>query len=168
MYLKKEIIKTALQDYTNTLLKYSYINKTLKFKKIRNNNFPEFISEHLVLYHLRNKFNLDVDWDIKKGDLVLNKTDKLEVKCVASKGPMSFGPSQDWVNLYILDITNQLNCIIYKIDSKESFFNVKVNKNETIRQQSEQKRRPRITLKTFLEHCKHEIIFKGNIQDILV
>jgi penicillin-binding protein-related factor A (putative recombinase) len=81
---------------------------------------------------------------------------------------MSFGPSQQWDQLYILDTHNMSNIKIYKVESLELLKSIKVNRIETFGDQCIAKRRPRISLKSLLQYndvCK--LVFEDNIIDIL-
>lgn len=73
--------------------------------------------------------------------------------CSVAEDLTSFGPKSKWDDLYFLDFYNggklDGKFDIYKIPS-EIIYSVKVNKNETFKQQQEQKRRPRLSIKKSL------------------
>lgn len=172
--MNKNAVKKIINNYIELCKEFNNINKTLKIKQIRKINFPESVSENIVLFFLQkqNK-NYIYNWDIKKGDLVnetLNK--KIEVKCVASKGPISFGPKQIWDDLYILDIrdihlylSHNIPIKIFQCNNKNNFYNIKVNKLETIKNQCDQKRRPRI--KNLMNNENFTCVFNGNLEELL-
>lgn len=173
--MDKNVIKKIIKNYIELCKEYTLINENLNFKKIRRINFPESVSENIILNFLeKQNMNYKYNWDIKKGDLFNETLQKqIEVKCVASKGPISFGPNQLWDELYILDIRKiEWNFIPIKIfhfnsNDKNKFYNIKVNKNETIKDQCEQKRRPRINLSSLINNENFSCIFDGNLNEII-
>lgn len=165
----KKILKIALDNYINTLLIEKELNKHLINKKIRLTNFPSHISENIVKFCIKDKYHIYPSWDTKIGDLcILNK--KIEVKGFISNGPISFGPTEKWDILYIIDgikiFDNYFTVYEVKLSNINPIIqNIKVNKNDTYGFQCIQKRRPRITFnelyKQIGEHMT--IIFKGQL-----
>jgi hypothetical protein len=160
-------------------------------RRIRNPNFPEDISENIIVHYLRNIKKRKVCWNSGTrvhGDISdLEKSTKnkhyiIEVKCSSSNnGPISFGPKQKWDELFFLDVrqlvsdnkisSNSKHLLrktavdIYHIDSYEMFLNLKVNSNQSIKDQCNQNRRPRISPNFFRTNMRP--IYRGTIKDIL-
>lgn len=141
--------------YTDTIDK---INKQLKNKKIRMPNFPSEISENIAKYAIYKKYNIYPSWDTKVGDLIINNKyicKKLEIK---------------WDYIYFVDATKyrKQHFIVYEIKlSNDSaiFSNIKLNKNETYKNQCDQKRRPRICFNELQKQLNKyiNVIFNGTI-----
>jgi hypothetical protein len=112
-----------------------------KFKKCRRPNFPEIVSEFAV----RKIMNAIVP---KKGDLMSHdKKKRIEVKCFASDGPISFGSEESWDWLVLVDARQapKITVVVYVINNKdEKWKNIKVNKDTTYGQQASTGKRPRI------------------------
>jgi hypothetical protein len=118
--------------------------------KIRMPVFPEYLSENITKFIIRNKLgDQTCTWDCKKGDLLSQIEGKQEVKCFTSDGPPSFTPSSKWDVIYFLDGRKWLNnkFILYKVsltnDSTE-WRNINMSKADTFGKQADQGRRPRI------------------------
>jgi hypothetical protein len=143
-----------------------------KKKKHRLPNFPEDISENIVKYIIKKKFDYCPLWDTKKGDLFY-KGAQLEVKCFSSCGPSSFGPNESWDEIYFLDATNFLNdkfkCYKINLSNKDKKWKkIKVNSTQTYEDQCVQKRRPRISFKRIKAQLEDniELIYSGSFDDI--
>ena len=167
--MTKEIVIELLNIYIDNQLFLSKINSKLSIKKCRMDNFPSHISENIVKFALFKKYNIMPNWDTKTGDLDLFNL-KIEVKGFSSTGPSSFGPTEEWDILYFVDCTDFINknFKVYEIrlSSKNNIWkNIKVSKNETIQDQSIQKRRPHIIFSSIksqiFNYCN--IIFDNNI-----
>ena len=167
-----EIVNLILDMY-NKKIKFNYeINKLLSIKKIRNENFPSEISENIVKFVFRKKYKITGNWDTKNGDLqIINK--KIEIKGFSSKGPLSFGPTEKWDILCIVDATKSKDkiFIVYLINLSNinNFWrNIKVNKIQTFDDQCLEKRRPRICFDELKKQLKSfiTIIFNGHIDDL--
>jgi hypothetical protein len=174
--LKDDFTLDILKKYLNTYIKYNKIlskqNKKLSKKKIRMPNFPSEISENIVKFIILKTKNICPTWYTKSGDLCLLDK-KIEVKGFRSSGPTSFGPTEKWDILYFIDCTNYINkkFKIYEImlsNKDKRWKNIKVNKEETLKDQSKQKRRPRLKFQSIKEqlgkHCK--LIFNGSIDQL--
>lgn len=147
------------------------INKELDTKKVRQTNFPSEISENIAKFAIRKKYKVSPKWE-NVGDLSLWGK-KLEVKGFSSVGPSSFGPTESWDRLYFVDCTKFLEhrFKVYEIklsNNNEIWGSMKMNKNETYKQQCIQKRRPRIGFshiqRELGEHCK--CIFNGHFDSL--
>lgn len=166
----KETIKKIYELYKQKCLLINSLNDSFTYKKIRRDIFPEIVSEHLLLFLLQsNNTSGSVKWDTpNSGDLEkisLQQSFKIEVKCSSSTGPLSFGPTQKWDYLYIIDASDFINdnIKIYKINNKTDIFNVKVNKSQTFRDQCIQGRRPRLCLNDILTNVSHTKIFDDDV-----
>jgi hypothetical protein len=133
-----ELVKEYYFHYT----KQCEISEKLKtiYKKGRKPNFPEFVSEFLA----KQVCNATKP---KSGDLCV-KNYRIEVKCFASRGPVSFGPEEKWDIIIFLDATQgeKISFLIYNISNDSPVWkNIKLNKTQTFASQAQQRRRPRIT-----------------------
>lgn len=135
-------------------------------------NFPEDVSENIVKFLLRKIMNRDCN-KAKVGDLVSDGK-KIEVKCFVSNGPSSFGPTEEFDELYFVDARKFKESFfeIYKVDltsQSEAWNNIQVSKASTMLQQKNQKRRPRIS---FMEIRKQipefiNLVYKGTLDELL-
>jgi hypothetical protein len=165
MEIPASIIKQIYENYINTCKIIS------PYPCIRRPTFPEIVSEHLVIFVLKLIGYKNIQWNVTKNDIKLGDKN-IEVKCSSSTGPLSFGPTQSWSELYIIDATNFLvdKMICYKfLVSYEEFQMIKVNEKETFLDQCLQKRRPRISLEKILKQLpgKYEIIYNGSIEKLI-
>lgn len=168
-YLPKKDIQTIYANYKN------YYN-SLKGFNTRKPNFPEIVSEHLIVYHLMKTKNYDkYIWKCReKSDLCVFKGETktfIEIKCSTSDAPISFGPKQNWDYLYIIDLQDFLydEVRIHCVKGNESLKTVKVNRLETFEEQCKQKRRPRISLEKLIDALgkSANLIYDGSILDLL-
>jgi len=153
-----------------------YIENYIQSKKLhpdcRTQNFPYYISENITKFIIREIEKLNCI-NSKVGDLEIvnnNKIIKIEVKCFTSKGPSSFGPTESWNVLYFLDAIDfkNYNFKLYKINSNNiEFSKIKVNKNETFKNQSDTGRRPRICFNNLKKQLNNiEKIYEENILEL--
>jgi hypothetical protein len=156
MTYTKEILQLRINDFKN------FYNSALQHPKIRKPNFPEDISENIVKFYIGN-----CNWRQEPGDLTTIENKKIEVKCVNSGGPISFGPKEKWDVLYIIDARHFTRDIytIHKININSENFNPLISKSQTFKDQVIQKRRPRINLKQLLDQISpiSENIFLDNL-----
>ena len=133
---------------------------------------PEHISENIIKFIIHKNGDISSKWNCK-GDLFSDKEGKQECKCFTSDGPSSFTPTSGWDVIYFLDARNWLDdkFILYKIPlkmSSEEWKKIKVSKLQTIDDQCNQGRRPRITWNSLQpqisEFCEN--IFEGTFSDI--
>jgi hypothetical protein len=175
--MKLDLVIELLKNYNNTQILYNNINKSISKKKIRNDNFPSHVSENIAKFAIYKKYKIMPNWDTESGDLeinLINFNKKLEIKAFSSNGPTSFGPTEAWDIIYFVDAKNYKNLLfkIYEIKLKNTsqiFQNIKVNKNETFKDQADKKRRPRISFNKIKEqiHSKYiNLIFNGHINDL--
>lgn len=173
-----ELIYDRLCDYNNAYNKILNNNNNLNIKKIRNENFPSDISENIAKFAICKKYKIMPNWDIKPGDLRIDKknvpTLKLEIKGFMSTGPSSFGPTEKWDRLYFVDCRNHLSFIfvVYEINLKndsDKFKNISISKTETYHEVCKKKKRARASFFNIIkpqlqDHCK--IIFDGHISEL--
>ena len=138
---------------------------------------PEDISENIVKFVIINKLgDHTCKWskDVRrKGDLYSNREGQIEVKCYTSDGPISFGPSEEWDMLYLLDAT-KIHLDLFTVwrvphkNTSEQIKGIKVNKTQTFEDQSKEKRRPRINPKSMHDEMSaySEKVFEGSFEDI--
>ena len=191
MILRNHII-SVYNNYLETI-KLSNKSKELGLSA-RHPNFPSEISEYLAKRSLMKAWNLDENEITKKkkqsGDLVINYSSnifhKIEVKCFSSNGPISFGPTEYWDYLMLIDarqnkrsgsesigsesigsesIGSESNgwdnlFYVYLVDSDSDspiIKNIKVNKKETFADHCKQKRRPRIRPNELIKQLENNI-----------
>jgi hypothetical protein len=178
MYCKDVITRkdvyTLLNNYKlfdSSVMKIkTKLQKCKSKKNVRRPNFPSEISENLVKYILAQTHKITGRWCIDQGDLKI-LTKKVEVKAFSGNCQLlSFGPSESWHILCILDCTDYINdvykCyIINEPNDSTTFGSIQVNKSQTFENQCYQKRRPRITFKQLKDQLgtKCRLIFNGNI-----
>jgi len=168
-FCKEKLLK-LFQTYKNYTIEIEKLNKELK-NKIRKPNVPEALSENLVKFILLKKVGICLSWNCA-GDL-RNKDIYFEIKCFSSKGPTSFGPSQNFSSIYFLDFINPDKINLYHIylssNSKE-WNDIQINKKDTMRDQKKEKRRPRIHFNDIQKQINSKnikLIFSGNITNII-
>jgi hypothetical protein len=171
----KEINEEILIEFYEDFMEY-YNKINFKSKKheiyIRNPNFPEHISENLVRHYIRNHEKRNCV-GAKSGDLCVDNL-QIEIKCFASTGPTSFGPKENWDEIYFLDAI-QFNKNIFKIykcslkNTSEIWKNIKINAKETYLNVCEKGKRPRIEFKLIKEQLKDNIklTYEGNITNLI-
>ena len=128
----------------------------------REPNFPEGLSEvAFCLWSGSSRFISAYGLSNTSFDTFNTKTGKAEqIKaCSVENDLTSFGPKSKWDDLYFLDFYNGGKvdgCFdIYKIKS-DYIYKMKVNKNQTLKDQQGEKRRPRFSLKKDIIE-KHKI-----------
>ncbi len=128
-------------------------------------NFPEGLSEiAFCLWSGSTRFMSAVGLSITSFDTFNTETGRAEqIKACSVKYDLtSFGPKSKWDDLYFLDFYNEGKVDgkfdIYHIPSKLIYEN-KVNRNQTLKDQQGEKRRPRFCI-------KKDIIAKNKIKPI--
>ena len=164
--LEKRLIMFQQYESTVSLLRKEYNHK------IRSICFPEDISENLIKYIIRLKGIKCINNKI--GDLYSEDLGKLECKAFSSDGPISFGPTESWDKLLILDAKDYLKCnfTLYKVDLKNTdkiWKELKINRIENYEKQIKNKRRPRIKFDDLHNQLKEHItiLFKGTFDEIM-
>jgi len=161
-------------DYcVKVLHAYQNLCLLIKERKGRNINFPEIISELLVKLIIQKIERIQVTGNCS-GDLqTYPDRIPLQVKCWSSTGPISFGPLTKWERLYLLDATKyrQLLFKCYRVNvssDDQKYLSLKVSTTESVQQQSEKMRRPRIQPLSLLQQLGSSVIFNGHINDLLL
>ncbi len=131
--------------------------KKLKFGlrkyKSREPNFPEGLSEvAFCLYSGSNRFislkggGINTSFDTY--NLKTKKAEQIKA-CSVERDLTPFGPDSKWDDIYFLDFYNEGKLDgtfnVYKIPT-DWIYKIKVNKNQTFKQQQEQFRRPRFSI----------------------
>jgi hypothetical protein len=172
----EDILKERYEDFYNNYKKTSEL-KTKYNLPIRQPNMPEDISENIAKFIIKSHEKKDAKWSKcidKSGDLYSCDDNKhLEIKTFMSDGPISFGPSEAWDDIYFLDARQIMDGIfaLYKLpysNTSTTWRNVKVNNTDTFEKHASEKRRPRQnweSIKTQLDD-KIEKIFEGLFSDI--
>jgi len=169
-----ELSKHEILDLYSHFKNYYILRESIysgRLKKHRLPNFPEDVSENIIRMHIGN----NCTWNTAVGDLkTIHDNKKIEVKCVNSKGPMSFGPNCKWDKLFILEwIDLKLDTFnIYECphpNTHECIQSLPVSKTETFAKQSNDGKRPRINLPSFKKHLGDllTVVFNGTIYDLL-
>ena len=120
--------------------------------KSREPNFPEGLSEVAFCIYSGSKRFITLQGKSSASfdtfNLQKNKAEQIKASSVESD-LTSFGPKSAWDDLYFLDFYNggKLDGTfnVYKIPSK-LIYSMKVNKNQTLKQQQAQDRRPRFSI----------------------
>ena len=169
---KSELMK-LYQTYRHKMIDYHMIELNMGKFLGRVENFPDYISENIVLYALIKK-KYKCTWNTESGDIYyFDKGEKIkgEVKC-AQNGPTQLSPSSSWDTLFYIDARNHLfgDIKIYKIENIYQILNnMSVSKTQTIGDQSNQGRRPRSNLLNLLSKyiVDDNILFNGKISSLL-
>lgn len=159
--MENSLLSELLKNYTDMCLTIEKLKK--KGVKTRKPNFPEVISEYMVQKIIDGQ-------KPKTGDLIC-KGKRFEVKCIASKGPVSFGPKEkwDWIVFVLATRYPEIEFYFYNIKNDcDIWLDIKINKNQTFRAQIGEKRRPRIEFDKLKKQLpKANKIIKYDIIDIL-
>lgn len=171
----ESILKVQSQLYSDVAFKLvftKYISYRQTVTKMGGRcNFPEYLSESLIA-KLIDKHELGATCTkASKGDLLKKIGDKItrvECKCATSVGPTSFGPTEEWDELYLLKIdATSLHCKLIRVDlsnTDEIFRAIKVSKAETFGDQCHRGIRPRLSMNSLLRQiCKQHktVIYSG-------
>ena len=166
--LSKDILLSRYKSFSNEVRKQLLIEAELGSFIGRIPNFPECISENIVLYILR---SMDVKCTWKcTGDILVGETNTQgEVKCHFN-GPSQFSPSKekDGHILYYLEAEEHIYHGYFKLYKIENYNielkNVKINKAELFIDQQNDGRRPRFTIKKI---WGDNLIWQGTIYELL-
>ena len=140
------------------------LNKILKDLNSRTINIPEALTEGLCALFLNAPRVLNVNDSISSFDCFdIHRNRMIQIKSSSVEYDLtSFGPKSVWDDLYFCDFfkNNKWNgdFDIYKIPN-ELIYTQRVNKYQTFRDQQNQGRRPRFSI-------KRNIILKENIKAI--
>jgi hypothetical protein len=140
----------------------------------RRQGLPEHISENIVKFIIRNYLkDKTCTWACAVGDLSSAVIKIIETKSFTSDGPTSFGPKQKWDAIYFLDARGWLTdkFILWEIrlaNTHDIWKKIKVKKNQTKDEQSEEGRRPRISWDALYpqikDHCTK--VYEGTFEGI--
>ena len=157
------IDEARIDETCNAYFKWKDLNTYISNNSKRGINIPDAISEPMGCYCLGLQWN--------RGNEVGDATnpitnEKIEFKATSRfDGDLSsFGPKCEFDNLVFLRF-NLENNLLYIYDLKinsEEFGKYPANKNETIQEQKNQKRRPHVSLNTLFVEAKKlepDIIF---------
>ena len=169
--LNKEILLSRYNSFVNEVRKQLLIEIKYGSYIGRIPNFPECISENIVLYVLR---HLDVKCTWKcKGDILVGETNiSGEVKCHFN-GPSQFSPSKkkDGDILYYLEAETHIYQGYFKLYKIENYNTelkkVKINKDSLLEDQQDSGRRPRFIIKNIWPNLEDKLIWKGTINELL-
>jgi len=169
--LKKEILHSRYNSFVDGVRQQLLIEINYGSYIGRIPNFPECISENIVLYALRN-LGIKCTWKCK-GDILVGETNiQGEVKCHFN-GPSQFSPSKkkDGDILYYLEAEKHIYCGYFKLYKIENYNaelkKVKINKNSLLEDQQDSGRRPRFTIKDIWPNLEDKLIWKGTISELL-
>lgn len=166
-----------IKEFLNIQKEHVNKLKTLENKydhKIRSVNFPESLSE-LIIKIFINKIENRNCLKAKIGDLICNE-EKIEVKCFTSNGPISFGPKENWNQIYFLDAINIFNINnnikIYKCNltnKDQLWLDIKINKNETFHDKCNRGCRPRLNFDSLQNQLLNHItlVYNDNVFNLL-
>ena len=172
----KEVLERTYNCHKQYVLEMLSIKNEFKIG-IRACNFPEHISENMIRFIIQKIDPINKCSKIQGGDLQLCGK-KIECKTITSDGPISFGPTESWDYLCILDAREWLNdkFILYRINLRNNsklWLDIKISKKETYGDQIKSNRRPRIgfiQLKNQLDIIANSniinVVYKGSFKDI--
>jgi hypothetical protein len=172
-FLQKPILLPLYNDFKDQVIKHLLLEETLNAHIGRVRNFPEYISENIVVHILKLK-GRNVTWACK-GDIELienNKTVSGEVKC-SYDGPSQFSPKTDKSDqtLFYIDARDHLfgNIKVYEFPMyMDELMKVSINKKQTLEEQQNGGRRPRFTIcQIWKDKLDDKLLWEGCIQDLL-
>jgi hypothetical protein len=184
-YLDKMSL-SLLNDLIETYIKRDTILENMNneifigdHKKLRRENFPEYISENIVKFAIYKKYKIMPNWNVSSGDLELvkkNKKIKIEVKAFSSSGPSSFGPTEKWDHIYFVDCLRykEKYFIVYEIklsNIHKKWKNIKINKKQTYHDVCKKEKRPRIHFNHIIKQIgkrNYSIIFQDYFDSNLI
>lgn len=166
--------KDSIEDLIEIYINWEEGRRIAKKNDGRCPNIPEIITEGLVAYlipetsrkiKVLSKGSEKTSWDCidEKNDLTI------QVKATSSTGPTSFGPKSEANKLLLVDFYNDNNINgSFKIyDASDiDIDNLNVNKRETVKNQKDAGKRPRLSLLKVVDKANLTPIIEGNIKDI--
>jgi hypothetical protein len=107
------------------------------------------------------------------GDLTSATSGAIECKCFTSDGPISFGPTEKWNEIYFLDARSVLDgrIVVWRVplaNTAPEWRAIKINKAQTFADQCEQARRPRIVWESLFPQIEGTAVkvFEGTMEDV--
>lgn len=158
------IEKSDLKKLHELFNMWKKLAKEIKSYQTRSINLPEGLSESIFAYH----FKCAKIEKVRGGSSSYDCYDPIakkgiQIKATSSKNELtSFGPKTFWDRLYFLDFYNS-----GKLDGKVKVYFIKkqliskakVNKQQTMKQQQKQEKRPRLSI-------RKEIIIPKNLRPV--
>lgn len=155
-------LKKLIHNFRNTYKLYSAINEKYKknHKSLRKPNFPSEISENICAYAIQAIYGYIPCWNRKQSGDLFYDGKRIEVKAFNSKGPCSFGPTENWDIIYFVDCTlfdrgHMGHYIVYEINLKNTSNEWKtllVNNTTTFADVVKTGKRPRQTFEKIRAH----------------
>lgn len=159
--ITKEIFNLACDLYP----KWKALNSGIKEFNTRGVNFPDAISESMVCYALGFKRNCG-----KSGDATDLEGNLIEIKAASKHDDdlSSFSPNTKFDKLFFLRLNQEKDTAeIYDMQMNFSAFEkLEVNKTQSVKEQQNEGRRPRLSLIKIIEQqnlkpcCKIDILKK--------
>lgn len=159
--ITKEIFNLACDLYP----KWKALNSGIKEFNTRGVNFPDAISESMVCYALGFKRNCG-----KSGDATDSEGNLIEIKAASKHDDdlSSFSPNTKFDKLFFLRLNQEKDTAeIYDMQMNFSTFEkLEVNKTQSVKEQQNEGRRPRLSLIKIIEQqnlkpcCKIDILKK--------
>lgn len=156
--------------------------ETYGIRSVRMPIMDEDISENIIKFIINYKLgDKTCKWtkgiakkhDKIPGDLISTTAGAIECKCFTSDGPISFGPTEKWNEIYFLDAraTMENHFIIYRVplsNSSDEWKSLNISKTQTFEDQCKQARRPRIIWESLYPQIESyaSIVFEGSAEDI--
>ena len=174
----QKILTVRYAMYREFYLQTKQIQQTHNLP-IRLPNPPEDITENISKFIIQN-YGDDPSCKWAKclglpGDLTSDIYKMPEIKSFTSCGPSSFGPNKKFDVLYFLDLrffeTNKF--MLWKVNvtsCSPEWKNIMVNKNQTLQNQCDEKRRPHISFDDIYKQIsdKCDKIYDGSFEDIFI
>lgn len=151
-------------------------------RSVRMPIMDEDISENIIKFIINYKLgDPSCKWtkgiakkgDKISGDLISATTGAIECKCFTSDGPISFGPTEKWNEIYFLDAreTMENRFKIYRVplaNSSDTWKSLNISKTQTFEDQCKQARRPRIIWESLYPQIETHasLVFEGSAEDI--
>ena len=169
--LPKDILLSRYKSFSDFVRQQILIEHELGSFIGRIPNFPESISENIVLYILKSQ-GIECTWKCS-GDILVGETNTQgEVKCHFN-GPSQFSPNKkkDGHTLFYLEAEKHLYHGYFKLYKIENYNTelkkIKINKDSLLEDQQDSGRRPRFTIKDIWENMEYKLFWKGTIYELL-
>jgi Bsp6I restriction endonuclease. len=136
-------IKTTIDIY----FEWKQLDAKVRTLSTRGLNFPSELSENFACYALEYMLNKG-----KGGDAYDPKTNKIvEMKASSSEkdsAPSSFSPKEEFDELVFIKLNREEDAVYIYLTgySSEDIKKIEVNKNETLGEQQDKRRRPRFSI----------------------
>jgi len=156
---KTKVVVQTFGDEDKATLRVLYglwvkLNHGMKLFKARGINLPEGISESAFCMHFGGNYAraLKVFSGAGSFDVInLDNGDRIQIKAASVDGDLtSFGPKSVWDKIYFLDFYRKGkedgSFDVYLIPNKK-IYSQKMNKGQTMKDQQNEKRRPRFSIK---------------------